>query len=111
MEQFYVIAISTELGTRSFLDFLNRHSVTIEKIWRVFIENSTKPNHPLNVELLHKVLLNMSISHRDYFWTTYINELASEEERLFQLVDLFDKGKTLDGLNEDDIWLLLILFS
>lgn len=94
-----------------FIDFLNNHSLSLSKVWQVFIGNSTKTNHSLNADLLHKILLNKTISQRDYIWTIYINNQANEEERIYQLIDLFGKGETLDGLDEDNIKLLLILLT
>ncbi len=102
---------SCNVKSEVFIDFLENHSVSLSNVWRVFIGNSTKTNHTLNADLLHKILLNKTISQRDYLWTIYINEHANEEDRLFQLIDLFDKGDTLDGLNEDNIRLLLTLFA
>lgn len=107
----YLWRKSSTVDSDAFLRFLNKNNVTPDKVWRVFIENSTKPNHPLNAELLHEVLMKKPINIRDYIWTTYINRLADEEERLFQLVDLFDKGNCLNGLTATNIKLLLILFS
>lgn len=78
---------------------------------RVLIENSTKENHPLNAFFLHSILENKPIAQRDYLWTTYINDLANREERLFQLVTYFDGGNLLNGLSGPNTELLLILFT
>lgn len=74
------------------------------------IENSTKENHPLNAFLLHSILESKSLAQRDYLWTTYINGLASKEERLFQIVAYFDEGNLLNGLSKSNTELLLVLF-
>ena len=74
------------------------------------IENSVKSNNPLNAEFLHEILFNKSLNERDYMWTTYINNFAYEDDRLFQLISLFDKGKKLENSSENT-WLLLVLFS
>lgn len=102
---------TSTVDSGAFIEFINHHAVGTDNVWRILIENSTKPNHPLNAVRLHNVLLNKSLSYRDYLWTTYINGLANDEERLFQLIDFFNKGNSLDGLTNDSIRLLLILFS
>lgn len=95
----------------AFISFVNEHTVSRESVLRVLIENSTKENHPLNAFFLHDILQNKSLAQRDYLWTIYINGLAHEEERLFQIVTYFDEGKLLNRLSENSTELLLILFS
>jgi len=102
---------SSAVNADAFTYFLNKYNVNADKTWRIFIENSIKTNHPLNAELLHNILLKKSISQRDYLWTTYINGFSDEEERLFQLITFFDKGNSLDGLTDENICLMLILFA
>jgi hypothetical protein len=94
-----------------FISFVNTHPVSASVVFRVLIENSTKCSHPLNAELLHSVLLKFTLSKRDYLWTTFINRFDTDEERLFQLVDLLEKGEELSGITNRNLWLLLILFS
>ena len=93
------------------MDFVNKQYVDRDIVLRVFIENSTKENHPLNALLLHKVLLGKTLADRDHLWTTYINYLSSDDERLYQLITYFDEGKMLDGLSKSNTELLLILFT
>lgn len=99
------------INQKDFIKLLDNSFVDKGVIWKVLIENCAKLNHPLNAEFLHFMLLDKFLSERDLIWTTYINYLSSEDERLYQLITLFDKGDTLNGLNEDNIILLLFLFS
>ena len=94
-----------------FIAYVNKYDVSKDIIFRVLIENSIKENHPLNAFLLHKILENKTLAQRDYLWTTYINGLADDEERLFQLIIYFEKGNSLNGLTTLNAELLLILFS
>lgn len=75
------------INAAEFIEYINEHNVPKSSVLRVFIENSTKENHPLNAMLLHDILMNKSLAHRDYLWTTFINGLAHEEERLYQLME------------------------
>lgn len=116
--QFYERYVESFLWRKSqvadgdeFISFVNTHPVTARAVFRVFIENSTKSIHPLNAELLHSVLLKFTLSKRDYLWTTFINRFDADEERLYQLVALLEKGEELSGITNRNLWLLLILFS
>lgn len=102
---------TSSVDAESFIKFINEHHVSSDIVFPVFIENSTKENHPLNATLLHHILMNKTIAHRDYLWTTYINGLSYDEERIFQLIEHFDSGKTLSGLSSANTELLLILFT
>ncbi|NBA01558.1 hypothetical protein GTU75_05365 [Erysipelothrix rhusiopathiae] len=95
----------------SFMKILQELPVYVNDLWSVLIENSTKSNHPLNANFLHELLIKRPLAERDAIWTTYINDLSYEEERLYQLVSLFHSGETLNGLNENNIKLLLTLFT
>ncbi|MCL2592035.1 MAG: hypothetical protein FWD82_01595 [Defluviitaleaceae bacterium] len=101
---------SNNINSEYFIDFVNDHQVDCDIVWNVLIANSTKESHPLNAELLHNILLHKPLNERDYMWTIYINKLY-EEERLFQLVELFDKGKYLSKMSQTVIELLLKLFG
>lgn len=94
-----------------FVAYVNECGAPRNSILRVLIENSTKENHPLNAIFLHSILKNKTIAQRDYLWTTYINDLARGEERLFQLITYFDRGDLLNGLSKSNTELLLILLT
>lgn len=102
---------ASSVSADSFLAILRREPVNRNTVFRILIENSAKEHHPLNALFLHDLLLDMSISHRDALWTTFINSLAHKEERVFQLITYFDKGNLLNGLSHANTELLLILFS
>lgn len=102
---------ASSVNSAEFLEFINSHSVDRDDVFRVLIENSTKENHPLNALFLHNILINKTISYRDALWTTYINGLTDDEERIYQLINYFDNGNLLDGLSEANTELLLILFG
>ena len=102
---------SKAIDKDAFLNFLSKYEVSIDAVWRVFIGSSTKSGHPLNADTLHSVLLNKSISKRDSLWTIYVNGLDGDDERIFQLIDIFDKENSLSEMKIDNTKLLLILFS
>lgn len=101
---------ATTIDKDAFLNFIRNYPVIPEDVFRVLIENASKEHHPLNALFLHDILFNKEISTRDAIWTTCINHMANDEERLFQLVLHFDEGNTLDGLSKENTELLLILF-
>ena len=102
---------ASAINSTDFITYINEYGAPRSSVLRVLIENSTKENHPLNALFLHSILENKPIAQRDYLWTTYINDLANREERLFQLVTYFDEGNLLNGLSEPNTELLLILFT
>lgn len=95
----------------NFLHFINNHAVSRETVFRVMIENSAKEHHPLNALFLHNILMNKTLAHRDNLWTTFINLLADDENRIFQLIAYFDEGHLLDGLSTANTELILILLT
>lgn len=101
---------ATTISKEGFLNFIRNYSVMPEDVFRVLIENASKEHHPLNALFLHDILIDKELSARDAIWTTCINDMTTDEERLFQLVLHFDEGNTLDGLSKENTELLLILF-
>lgn len=101
---------TTTVNKEAFLSFIRSQPVIPEDVFRVLIENASKERHPLNALFLHDILINKALSARDAIWTTCINDMANDEERLFQLLLHFDAGNTLDGLSKGNTELLLILF-
>lgn len=102
---------ASAINVTDFIAYVNEYGAPSNNVLRVLIENSTKENHPLNALFLHSLLENKTIAQRDYLWTTYINDLAHGEERLFQLITHFDKGNLLNGLSKSNTELLLVLFT
>lgn len=101
---------SNQINQEFFREFINENNIEPESVFSVLLENSIKPSNPLNADFLHDILINRPLNERDYIWTTYINGLADEEERIFQLISFLDKGKIIDKTREHTR-LLLILFS
>ena len=78
----------------------------------MLIGNSVKVSHPFNAEFLHRFLLRYKLNKRDYLWTIYINELAKDDDnRIVQLIQMYDRGEKLEVTNEKQIELLLTLFG
>lgn len=92
--------------------FLKKYQPNPNVVFEVFVENSMKENHPLNADTLHRLLLKWQIAHRDYMWTVFINNRASEEERLYQLLDYFENGNTFSSisLKSAELFLTLIVW-
>lgn len=93
------------------LAFLKIYTPRPNVVFEVFIENSIKENHPLNADTLHKLLLKWPIAHRDYMWTLFINNRASEEDRLYQLLEYFEKGNTFSSISLKSAELFLTLVA
>lgn len=101
---------ASSINRSDFVSYIRKYNPKESVVFQVLIENSTKENHPLNAVFLHDTLIGLSIIQRDYFWTIYINGLANNYERLFQLIAYFNNGNVLNGLSQSNIELLLILF-
>ena len=98
------------INQQSFKNFINNHNFDPNKVWGLLIENSTKPNHKLNAEFLHSLLIKYPLNYRDYIWTLCVNDM-SDEDRLVQIVEYFDNGHSLAPLELESVKLLLILLS
>jgi len=99
------------LSISEVLKLCNEYSVEPSVLWNVFINNSVKSNHMLNADGLHDVLKKYSLSNRDYLWTMFINGRNSDDDRVAQLIELYNKGEVLELADNEQIRLLLILFS
>lgn len=93
------------------LESCNNLGLNPSILWNAFINNSTKDEHLLNADNLNKVLKGYSIAQRDYFWTIFINDKYSDENRLVQLINIFNSGEEFIISTDKQIRLLLILFS
>lgn len=95
-----------------FEKLLQNYPCNPESVWTMLIGNSVKTLNPLNADFLHTFLKKYSLSKRDYIWTIYINELTgNDEDRLVQLIQMYNKGEKLESSNEKQIELLLTLFG
>ena len=100
---------ASSVDAEAFLSFFKKRPVDKDVVFQMLIENSAKEHHPLNSLFLHELLASKKLAERDALWTDFINHLAAEDQRVFQLTTYFDKGNLLDGLSRSNTELLLIL--
>ena len=48
---------------------------------------------------------------RDSLWTKFINGVNSDDDRIVQLIEIYNKGEVLEISDKEQIRLLLLLFS
>ncbi len=100
------------IPTSHFRDLLKKYPCSPEDLWPMLIGNSVKVSHPFNADFLHHFLLSYKLNKRDYLWTIYVNELTEDDNnRIVQLIQMYDKGEKLKISNEKQIELLLTLFG
>lgn len=99
------------LNISELLELCNRYFIEPAVLWNSFINNSVKQNHLLNADNLYKVLKQYSVSKRDYLWTIFINGKTTDNDRIAQLIEIYNKGEVLEVSDKEQIRLLLILFS
>ena len=93
-------------------ELLKKYSCEPNDLWPMLIGNSIKVNHPLNAKFLHEFLSKYALNKRDRLWTIYLNELPRDDEnRIVQLIKMYDRGEKLEGASEKQIYLLLTLFG
>lgn len=93
------------------LKLCNEYFIEPSILWNVFINNSVKLDHLLNADALYDVLKRYPLAKRDYLWTTFINGRNSDDDRIVQLIEIYNKGEVLEVSDKEQIRLLLILFS
>ena len=99
------------LSLENFLKYCKKYGLDSSVVWNAFITNSVKPNHLLNADALHSVLMRYPLNKRDYLWTKYINGICDDDARVVQLVEAYHKGELLQITDKEQIRLLLLLFS
>lgn len=99
------------LSISELLKLCNEYSIAPSILWNAFINNSVKLRHLLNADALHDVLKRYSLAQRDYLWTTFINETNLDDDRIVQLIEIYNNGEALEVSDKEQIRLLLILFS
>lgn len=99
------------LSVSGLLKLCNEYSIAPSVLWNAFISNSVKQGHLLNADALYDVLRRYPLAKRDYLWTTFINGISSGDERIVQLIEIYNKGEVLEVSDKEQIRLLLILFS
>lgn len=106
---------SSNIDIQSFNKIVKNNPIVPETFFKMLIENSLKSDSELNSNYLHNVLYKENLNNRDRIWTTYINQLAHDEDRLYQIVRYIEEGRSIDSLNMEDkkhlITLLAWLFT
>lgn len=100
------------ISRESLYNSLKKYPSQKEDLWPMLIGNSVKIHHPLNADFLHEFLSRYKLNKRDYLWTIYINGLSADEDnRIVQLVEMYNSGQKLDHTDVKQIELLLTLFG
>jgi len=100
------------LPVENFIELLNKYNCQPEDLWKMLIGNSVKVSSPFNADYLHHLLSSYELNRRDYLWTTHINRLTYDEnERVIQLIEMYNRGESLDTTSEKQVELLLTLFG
>ncbi|MFR6220911.1 MAG: NACHT domain-containing protein [Anaerococcus sp.] len=106
---------SSSIDIQSFNKIVKNNPIVPETFFKMLIENSLKSDRELNSNYLHNVLYKENLNNRDRIWTTYINQLAHDEDRLYQIIKYIEEGRSIDSLNMEDkkhlITLLAWLFT
>ena len=92
---------------------VKRYSFRLSDLWHMLIANSVKPKNPLNADFLHFLLLPLQMNKRDFIWTLYINgsEFADTNERLMQIIDMYNHGKLILSNIPEQTELILTLLG
>lgn len=98
------------LSTDEFLKQCSDYRVLVDDLCHMFIACSLKEKHSFNVDTIHDILMDFPLNKRDYYWTKYINDL-DHDDIIIQIIDLYNQGQKLDIDNEEQLRMLLILFS
>ncbi|MGM9575909.1 MAG: hypothetical protein ACI3T2_00575 [Anaerovibrio sp.] len=99
------------LSIPELLKLCNEYYIKPTTLWNAFISNSVKKVHLLNADNLCDVLKRYQLAERDYLWTTFINDINTDDARLIQLIKIYNKGERFEVSDKEQIRLLLILFS
>lgn len=103
---------SKSISKERFLAEINKYDLSRSEFDSILISNSLKPNHPLNADFLHSLLLKQTIADRDYMWTCIINSPDTDEiSRAFELVEEYSKGNNLIQADKEQLSLLLTLLG
>lgn len=99
------------LSTELFRSIANNYPTDSDKVLQVLVENSTRKNNPINANFLHDILYPKKLAERDGVWLPFINNLTYGEERVYQLITLFDNGNQVKLFSKEQVELLLVLFT
>ena len=99
------------LGRSDLLESCKEYSMRWEELWNLLITSSIKQNSPFNADCLHAILKDITLSKRDYIWTTYINSFERTNPRLMELIKLYVEGKGLKFRTQTQAELFLTLLT
>lgn len=102
---------SSNIDIQSFDNIVKNNPIVPETFFKMLIENSLKNDSELNSNYLHNVLYKQNLNKRDSIWTTYINQLAHDEDRLYQIIKYIEVGRSIDSLNMEDKKHLITLLA
>lgn len=102
---------SSNIDIQSLNKIVKNNPIVPETFFKMLIENSLKTDSELNSNYLHNVLYKKNLNKRDRLWTTYINQLAHDENRLYQIIRYIEAGKNIDSLNMEDKKHLITLLA
>lgn len=87
-----------------------RYTMPVNIVWEMFITNSVRCNSQYNAEGLYKILMSLPLNKRDRLWSIYVNRLTGRDEnRLIQLIKMYDSGKKIEFSSKKERALLLEL--
>lgn len=87
--------------TFKYLNFLLPLHDLYDNYLDTVLQLSSIPNHPLNIERLHKRLLEFSIAERDYHWSIYIHNSYRNDGIVTRVIDwAWDKNIDFDITDE-----------
>lgn len=87
------------------INFILDHHNYSDMFLNVILQLSTIPNHPLNIERLHKRLLEFQLSERDYHWSIYLHNSYSNDGVVKRIISwAWDKDVSFE-INDDSLYL------
>jgi hypothetical protein len=71
----------------NYLNTIGRHRYEDDRVLTTLLHVACVPDHPFNVELLHRNLARRSLAERDQWWTTHINHSDPDTSVVYRIVD------------------------
>jgi len=91
--------------TFKYLNFLLPWHDLYDNYLDTVLQLSSIPNHPLNIERLHKRLLKFSIAERDYNWSIYIHNSFIDDGIVKRIMNwAWDKNTDFE-INDESLYL------
>lgn len=102
---------SDNIDIQSFKQVIKNNPINTETFFKTLIENSLKSDNDLNSNFLHNILFDLDLNIRDSIWTVFVNELAFDGIRIYQIIQYIIEGKNIGNLKREEKKLLLTLLS